>query len=56
MKRNKPIVKHRKGGTQWRRRWKYRWSGGRWQGPGKFCANCWVRHSGDHCPVCTVKD
>lgn len=55
MKRNKPIVRHRKGGTQWRRRKAYRWNG--W--PRKawhFCFNCWVRHTGEHCPVCTVKD
>lgn len=25
MKRNKPIVKHRNSGTQWRRRWAYRY-------------------------------
>lgn len=52
-KRNKPVVKHRKSGTQWHQRRAYQWGKG-WLKRGNFCFTCWARHTGEHCPHCTV--
>lgn len=57
-KRNKPIIKHRKSGTQHRERW----NAGRVEfnkETHRFCEPCWAPYDArafKYCPHCTTVD